>query len=241
MGIVPCAPITIVITVIFLVHSYFCSLARSSHSSVFSFSFTFFLWSAGTTKSTIRKILFFFFHFLSRLARDLFLSENFSFVWSNFNFLHKSQEDHLPIHSCLIFNSFGANLLHLLVIWLIVLSLSPHRLRLLFWCVLSVFSLRYSVFLSLFFVVIRKDSVSFFKLPYDISFVCHLKYLYSCFSNLFCFLGCYYVDPCVVCSVSGYCNQFLFALFKSSSSRLIDVSTLSSILANPFSFFVYHY
>ena len=40
-------------------HSFFSSLARSKYLSPFSFSFIFTLWSAGTAKSTIRRVLFF--------------------------------------------------------------------------------------------------------------------------------------------------------------------------------------
>ena len=56
---VPKAPITIVITVAFMFHSFFNSLARSRYFSLFSYSFSFILWSAGTTKSSILQILFF--------------------------------------------------------------------------------------------------------------------------------------------------------------------------------------
>ena len=55
----PSTPITIGITVTFIFHSFFSSLARSGYSSLFSLSFSFTLWSTGTAKSTIRQILFF--------------------------------------------------------------------------------------------------------------------------------------------------------------------------------------
>ena len=47
-------------------------------------------------------------------------------VWSNLNFLHISQWITLPIQSCLALYSVCANLLHSLIMWLIVSSLSPH-------------------------------------------------------------------------------------------------------------------
>ena len=47
------APIKIGIIVNFMFHSFFNSLARSRYLSLFSYSFNFTLWSAGTTKSTI--------------------------------------------------------------------------------------------------------------------------------------------------------------------------------------------
>ena len=58
------------------------------------------------------------------------------FVWSNWNFPHISQWITLPSQSCLVLYSFGANLLHSLIMWLIVSS--PHRLHLLFCWVLSI-------------------------------------------------------------------------------------------------------
>ena len=58
---VPKAAITIGIIVTFMFHSFFNSLARSRYLSFFSHSFSFILWSAGTSKSTILQILFFFF------------------------------------------------------------------------------------------------------------------------------------------------------------------------------------
>ena len=54
------------------------------------------------------------------------------FVWSNWNFLHISQWITLSTQSCLALYSFCANLLHSLIMWLIVSSLSPHSLHLLF-------------------------------------------------------------------------------------------------------------
>ena len=57
---VPKAPITIGIIVTFMFHSFFNSLARSKYLSLFSHSFSFILWSAGTAKSTTLQIFFFF-------------------------------------------------------------------------------------------------------------------------------------------------------------------------------------
>ena len=53
------APITIGIIVTFIFHSFFNSLTRSRYLSLFSHSFSFILWSAGTAKSTILQVLFF--------------------------------------------------------------------------------------------------------------------------------------------------------------------------------------
>ena len=49
---VPKAPITIGIIVTFMFHSFFNSLARSMYFSLFSDSFSFILWYAGTAKSS---------------------------------------------------------------------------------------------------------------------------------------------------------------------------------------------
>ena len=57
LAIVPNAPITIGTIVTFMFHSFFNSLARSTHLSFFSLSFRFILWSAGTAKSTILHII----------------------------------------------------------------------------------------------------------------------------------------------------------------------------------------
>ena len=54
----PKAPITIGTIVTFVFHSFFNSLARLRYLSFFSHSFSFILWSAGTSKSTILQILF---------------------------------------------------------------------------------------------------------------------------------------------------------------------------------------
>ena len=49
----------ITITVTFMFHYFFSSPARSRHSSLFSLSFSFTLWSVGTAKSRIRQVFFF--------------------------------------------------------------------------------------------------------------------------------------------------------------------------------------
>ena len=56
---IPNAPITIGIIVICMFHSFFNSLTRSRYLSFFSHSFSFILWSAGTAKSTILRVIFF--------------------------------------------------------------------------------------------------------------------------------------------------------------------------------------
>ena len=117
--IVPRAPITISKIVIFMFHSFFNSIARSSYLSFFSHSFSFILWSAGTAKSTILQVLFFCWLLLGlavwpRLG-DPFVSQNSRRVCVSFsrtdsglcklkNFSHNSHLDYLahPLVSSLI-------------------------------------------------------------------------------------------------------------------------------------------
>ena len=66
--IVPNAPITIGTIVTFMFHIFFYSLARSRYLSFFSHSFSFIPWSAGTARSTILHIHFFFWWLLLGLV-----------------------------------------------------------------------------------------------------------------------------------------------------------------------------
>ena len=104
------------------------------------------------------------------------------FVWSNLNFLHISQWITLPTQLCLILYSFWANLLHSLIMWLIVSSLSPHSLHLLFSWVLSILALIWLVLMALFCTAIRRDSVSLLKFP----FLSHVQV----FSSEMLFISC---------------------------------------------------
>ena len=81
-------------------------------------------------------------------------------VWSNFNFSHISQWITLPTQSFLALYSLCANLLHSLIIWLMVSSLSPHSLHLLFCWVLSILAFIWLVLMALSCAAIRRDSVS---------------------------------------------------------------------------------
>ena len=103
--------------------------------------------------------------------------------------------DHLshPVMTSLILFS----LQHSLIMWLIVSSLSPHNLHLLFCCIMSILTSTSLVLIMLFCDAVIRDSVSLTRFPFLshvqvfsclISLVCHLKYLYCCFSSYFCFL-----------------------------------------------------
>ena len=122
---VPNAPITIGIIVTFMFHSFFNYLARSRYLSLFSHSFSFILWSAGTVKSTILQVLFLLLIIImsgllveirwsvcmSKSHRSLCVSFSRTdaclyvyhlFVWSNLNFLHISQWITFPTQLCII-------------------------------------------------------------------------------------------------------------------------------------------
>ena len=73
-----------------------------------------------------------------------------------FEFLAHLPVDYLahPVVSSLI--HFCADMLHLLIMWLIVSSLLPHNLHLLFCCVLSILALIWLVLMALFCATIRK-------------------------------------------------------------------------------------
>ena len=244
---VPKAPITIGI-IVTMFHSFFNSLARSRYLSLFSHSLSFILWSAGTAKSTILQVLFLFsFFFLLITMRSCLLFEiwwsvcmskshrslcvSFSrtttglyvyhlLVWSNLDFSHISQWVTLPTQSCLVLYSFWANLLHSLIMWLMVSSLSPHNLHLLFCCVLSILPLICLVLMSLFYAAIGRDSISLLKFPflshvqvfsYEMSFISRVKRPLSCFSSYFCFL------VIVILFVTVLSVSFLMTLINPSS------------------------
>ena len=151
------------------------------------------------------------------------------FVWSNLNSLHISQWITLPTEPCLVLYSFCAKLLHSLIMWLMVSSLSLHCLPLLFCCILSIVALIWLVLTVLFLAAIRRDSVSLLKFPFlshvqvlsrEMLFISRSKRPLSCFSSHFCFLAIVILLP-IVLSVS-----FLMALI----SRLLLLFLLLLLL-----------
>ena len=138
----PKASITIGIIVTFMFHGFFNPLTRSRYLSLFSHSFSFILWSAGAAKSTILQIFFLLIiirsGLLAKIRWSICMSKShrslcvsFSrtgaglciyhlLAWSNLNFLYISQWITLPTQLCLALYSFCANLLHLLIMWLMV-------------------------------------------------------------------------------------------------------------------------
>ena len=171
-----------------MLHSFFNSLARTRYLSFFSHSFSFILWSAGTAKSTMLQVVFFFLLLIiikcgllveirwsvcmPKSHRSLCVSFSRTgaglciyhlVVWSNFNFLHISLWITLPTQSCLVLYSFYTNLLHSLIMWLMVSSLSPRSLHLQFCWVLSILALIWLVLTALSWAATRRDSVSLLK------------------------------------------------------------------------------
>ena len=191
---------------------FFNFLASWRYLSFFSHYFSFILRSARTAKSSILQILFLLLLLLlliiirsgllaeirwsvcmTKSQRSLCVSFSRTdagfciyhlLVWSKLNFLHLFQWISLPTQWCLVLYSFCANLPHSLIMWLMVSSLSPHSLHLLFCCVLSILVLIWLVLVALFCAAIRRDSVSLLKFPflshvqvfwYEMLFICCLK------------------------------------------------------------------
>ena len=180
-------------------------------------------------------------NFVCLIFQDGFWVAYISFVrMVKFKLLHNSQWITLSTQSCLVLWSLCANLLHSLIMWLIVSSLSQHSLHLLFCCVLSI--LAFDFLMALFCAVIRRDSVSFLRFPFrshfqvfscEISVVFCLKRLYFCFFSYFCFLVIFVLLLLVV-SVLFLVDviSFLPCFLMLSSCRYISASTLSWMLAS---------
>ena len=129
----------------------------------------------------------------SRIAAGLCIYH--LFIWVNLNFLHITQGITLPTQPSLVLYFFCANLLHSLIMWLMVSSLSQHNLHLLFCCVLSILALIRLILMALFYAAIRRDSVSLLKFSLishvqvfscEMLFISHLKCPWSFFSSHFC-------------------------------------------------------
>ena len=141
------------------------------------------------------------------------------FVWSNLNYSHISQ-------SCQVLYSLCVNLLNSLIMWLMVLSLSPRNLHFLYCCVLGFLALIWLIFMALFCAVIRRDSVSLLKFPFlshvqDFSckmlFISRLKRPEICFPSPFCFQVFIIYLVSVVSIIFNGCNQsFMFSMQSSS-------------------------
>ena len=175
---VPNAPITIGIIVTRMFYSFFNSLSRSTYFCFFSLSFSFILWLSGVAKSTILHVLF----FLLITKRSGLLAEIRRSVCMQ-NFLHISRWITLPTQLCLALYP-SVLICSIRLLRLMVSSLSPHSLHLLFYWVLSILALIWLVLRALSFAAFGRDSVSLLKFPFlshvqvlscEILFISHLN------------------------------------------------------------------
>ena len=181
--------------------------------------------------------------FSSRLG-DLFVSQNTSnvasqsrgripgcaytyHVWSNLNFLYNSQWTTLLTELSLVLNSFCDNLLHSLIMRLIVSSVSPHDLHLLFCWVLSILALIWFLLIALFCAAIRSYSVSLYRFLFFNhvqvfscvkSLVSRLKRPESCFSSHFYLL--------VIFTLLTLLASVLFLVLKISLPSHLSIESL---------------
>ena len=173
---VPRMPITIGIPVTFMLHSPFSSLARSLYISFFTFLQFYPVVSWNGEVHYLTGSLFLLTvtqsgHLLgirwsiciSKFQRILCVSFSWTdsglciyhlFIWSNLNFLHKSLWIIFPTQLCLILYSLYTNLLHSLIMWLIISSLSLHNLHLIFCCILSILVSRIVLLLLLLWLLL---------------------------------------------------------------------------------------
>ena len=156
---IPSAPFTISITVNFIFHSFFSSLARFRDLCLFSLERHY---SAGSLFCWLSQSLIVWprlgDRFVSQNPKELFTSHLFIYhlsVWSHQNFLDNSLWIPFP-HQVLssLIDFFCVNLLYSLM-WLLVLFRSQHNPHLVFCCVCL-----FSVLMALFCAAIRRDSVS---------------------------------------------------------------------------------
>ena len=204
------APITISNTITFMFQIF--STLEQVRGICFPFRFLSVLpWSQSERQSTLfGRFCFFVFCFLLTITKSGRLAEirwfvcisksqiilciSFSwtdsglciyhlFLWSNFNFLHNSQLITLLTKSGLVLYSICANLRHSLIMWLILSSLSPHNLHLLFCCVLSILIFTWSLwrfFFCFVFLCCYQKRFNFSRF----SFLCHVQ-IYSFEISLF--------------------------------------------------------
>ena len=141
-------------------------------------------------------------------------------VWPNLNFLHNSRWVTLSTQSCLVLYYFYTSLLHSLIMWLIVSSLSPHNLHQPFCWVLSILALTWFVLMALFCAAIGKDSVYFIRFQ----FFSHVHVFLSemlLFSRLKHPLNCYYYQYYYLSSMDPWASQPFTILSKKRRRRII--------------------
>ena len=126
--------------------------------------------------------------------------------------MHNSQW----IQSYLVLYSFCAYLLHSLIMWLIVSSLSPYNQYLCFFGVLSILALISQVIMALFCAAIRRDSVSLLRFP----FLSHVQ-IFPCEMPLVSRSTYIIITIIIIKYKSKSCRRLVFFLFTNfRQSRL---------------------
>ena len=142
-----------------------------------------------------------FYQFSGRVQVFIYLFAFFyhhSAVCGGFDLLHNSLRIIFSTHLYLVLYSFCASLLHSLIMWLIISSLSPNTPHLLFSGVLSTFALIRLVFTTVFCPAIIRDSISLLKpcpgfLMYNLStlsldiYIYRLTFFPFLFGSFYCF------------------------------------------------------
>ena len=211
---VPSAPITIGITVTFMFHSFFSSLAKSRYLFLFSLSFSFILWSAWTAG-----YLFFLLTMtrsdrlheirgsvcISKSQRILCVALSWGdcwfwmyhlFAWSNLNFLHIPTGSPSPLGR-VKFYPLLSQIYCIRLSWDGSFRLYQHIIYIYSYIVTSsIFAMTELVLLALFCATMRRDSVSLFRFFYlsqiqgftrEISLVCRLNVHTVAFIPIFVF------------------------------------------------------
>ena len=102
----------------------------------------------------------FLIHILTLLSVDKTLLPRYINLCTHFKGLPFNMEMAPPCLKCM---NFVLSEFNSLIMWLIVSSLSPHNLHLLFCCVLSILALIWLVLMALSCAAIRRDSVSLLR------------------------------------------------------------------------------
>ena len=154
--------------------------------------------------------------------------------------MHNSQWITFSNQSCPVLYSLCANLLHSLIMWMIVSSLSPHNLHLLFFASL-LFSF-HIVLLVLFCAASRRDVVSFLRFSFlslvqvfssEILLVCISKLHTVVYLPIFVFLLFCSFIACIICIVFWSLKSVFLRAFLCNLQVILSIHRLSWMLAPP--------
>ena len=235
------ALITIGIIITFMFFCFFSSLVRSRYLSLFLLSFNFTLWSARTAKSTIRQVLFFLLtittsSFLAKIRWSVCISKSLIslclILQGGFWVVH------IPFICMIKFKLLAQfpvdNLAHPIVSGLILSLCLFTAFAYVINCFVSITTQSTSAILQHFvyfcfhivlIVLCCSQEIFNFSLMVSLSYPCPSFFIwdFSClslqmtiqlFNFLFLFPGNFCsVDACVICIVSGGCNQSSSVLF----------------------------